>query len=308
MRNAFAAEITELASKDSRVVLLSGDIGNKLFNKFRDQFPDRFYNCGVAEANMTGMAAGMALSGLRPVTYTINSFNTYRCFEQIRVDLCYHNLPVVLVGVGAGLSYASLGATHHSCEDIAIMRALPNMTVICPGDPIELKLAMREALLHTGPVYLRIGKKGEPVMHKSEPDFKIGKGIILKQGSDVCLISTGNMLPDIVKAAELIESNSTLTVQIVSMHTVKPLDTELLKTVFGNFKLAVTVEEHSFIGGLGAAVAEYFADMDTCKARLLRFALPDKFLSRSGSQKEAHQAWGLTPENIAESIIAKLKK
>ena len=134
MRNAFSSEMTELAKTNERIVLLSGDIGNKLFDPFKALFPNRFFNCGVAEANMTSMAAGMALGGLIPVTYTITPFNTYRCLEQIRVDLCYHNLPVTIVGVGAGLSYASLGATHHSCEDIAILRSLPNMTVVCPGD------------------------------------------------------------------------------------------------------------------------------------------------------------------------------
>src|SRR5687768_8362549 len=133
MRDAFAAEITSLAEKDDRIVLLSGDIGNRLFDKFKGKFPTRFFNCGVAEANMISLASGMAMCGLRPVAYTINSFITARCYEQIRLDLCYHNVPVTIVGVGAGLGYASLGATHHSCEDIASMRILPHMTVVCPG-------------------------------------------------------------------------------------------------------------------------------------------------------------------------------
>src|SRR2546430_5284860 len=164
MRNAFATEITSLASEDERLVLLSGDIGNKLFDGYKEKFPERFFNCGVAEANMMGMAAGMALSGMRPITYTITPFTTTRCFEQIRVDVCYHNVPVIIVGVGGGLSYASLGATHHSCEDIALLRMLPNMTVICPGDAIEVRGALRAALRHDGPVYIRLGKKGEPIV------------------------------------------------------------------------------------------------------------------------------------------------
>src|SRR5262245_37500104 len=162
MRNAFAAEVTALAGQDERVVLLMGDIGNRLFNDFRDRHPERFFNCGIAEANMTGMAAGMAACGLRPVTYTIAPFVTTRCLEQVRVDVCYHRLPVTIVGVGAGLSYASLGATHQACEDIAFLRALPGMTVVCPADPLEVRLALRAALRHPGPVYLRLGKKGEP--------------------------------------------------------------------------------------------------------------------------------------------------
>ena len=187
MRDAFAQEITALGV-DPRVVLLSGDIGNRMFDKYKSQFPDRFYNCGVAEANMVGMAAGLAMSGLRPVAYTINYLITARCYEQIRVDLCYHNAPVILVGVGAGLCYASLGATHHSCEDIAMLRVLPNMTVICPGDAWEVRGALRAALKHDGPVFIRIGKKGEPAIHTQVPDFKIGESLVIRPGKDVCLL------------------------------------------------------------------------------------------------------------------------
>ena len=165
MRNAFAEAIAEAAATDKRVVLLSGDIGNRLFDAFKDKFPDRFYNCGVAEANMTSMAAGMAMCGLRPFTYTITPFATTRVMEQIRVDICYHNVPVAIVGTGSGLSYASLGPTHHSCEDVAFLRALPNMTVICPADAAEVRRAVAAVLEIAGPVYLRLGKKGEPTVH-----------------------------------------------------------------------------------------------------------------------------------------------
>src|SRR5262245_53489292 len=195
MRNAFAKEITAIARQDPRVVLLSGDIGNRLFDDYKANCGARFLNCGVAEANMIGMAAGMAACGLRPVTYTITPFTTTRCLEQIRVDLCYQNLPVVVVGVGAGLSYASLGATHHSCEDIALLRSLPNMTVVCPGDAWEVRAALRKAINHDGPVYLRLGKKGEPLVHDEMPDLELGRGIVLREGCDACLVSTGNLLP-----------------------------------------------------------------------------------------------------------------
>src|SRR5215467_4329085 len=143
MRNAFADELTKLGSEEPCVVMLSGDIGNRLFDKFKDRHPGRFLNCGVAEANMTGVAAGMAMCGLRPVAYTITPFVTTRCLEQIRVDVCYHNLPVTIVGVGAGLSYASLNATHHSCEDVAFLRALPNMSIVCPADPVEVRCSLK---------------------------------------------------------------------------------------------------------------------------------------------------------------------
>ena len=181
MRAAFADEIEKLASEDRRIVLLSGDIGNRMFGTFKDKFPDSFYNCGVAEANMTGMAAGMALCGLRPVTYTITAFNTARVLEQIRLDVCYQNLPVIIVGVGGGLSYASLNATHHALEDIAFLRVLPNMTVICPGDAWEVRAAIKAAIKINGPVYIRMGKKGEPLVHKSLPNLKIGEGLLVKE-------------------------------------------------------------------------------------------------------------------------------
>lgn len=174
MRNAFAEEMTKLAQQDARVVLLSGDIGNKLFDKFKQVDETRFYNCGVAEANMMGVAAGMALSGLRPVVYTITPFTTTRCFEQIRVDACYHKAPVIIVGTGSGLSYAELGPTHHSLEDMAILRTLPGMRVIAPCDTSELRCALHAALKEDGPVYIRIGKKGEPAIHQNLAAFKIG--------------------------------------------------------------------------------------------------------------------------------------
>lgn len=241
MRNAFASEITSLATQDQRLFLLSGDIGNRLFDTFKGQFPNRFINCGVAEANMISVASGMALCGLRPVAYTINSFITARCLEQIRIDVCYHNVPVIIVGVGAGLSYASLGGTHQSCEDIAFLRVLPNMTVICPGDPVEVRLALRAALNHEGPVFIRLGKKGEPNVHRQPPAFAIGRAIVVRAGNDVCLLSTGNMLPVTVQAAEELEQKG-VHAQVVSFHTVKPLDEGLLADVFSRFAVVATIE------------------------------------------------------------------
>ena len=160
MRNAFAEAVTSLAEKDKKIVLLSGDIGNRLFDNFKKKFPKRFYNCGVAEANMAGVASGLASMGLKPITYTITPFNTARCFENIKLDICYPNLPVVIVGTGAGLSYSSLGATHHSMEDIGIMRTIPNLNIVCPGDPLEVKLALREAIKKKAPTFLRVNLLG----------------------------------------------------------------------------------------------------------------------------------------------------
>jgi transketolase len=302
MRNAFANEITALAAEDERIVLLSGDIGNRLFDTYKDRFPKRFLNCGVAEANMISLAAGMALCGLHPVAYTITPFITTRCLEQIRVDVCYHNVPVIIVGVGGGLSYASLGGTHHSCEDIAFMRMLPHMTVICPGDAQEVQLALRAALRHEGPVYIRLGKKGEPVVHKQTPDFVIGRGIVMSMGSDVCLLSTGNMLPVVLQAAEEL-SRRGISAQVVSFHTVKPLDEDLLSEVFSRFTVVVTAEEHSILGGLGGSIAEWLTEQPHQKARLLRVGTADTFLHEAGEQEYAREYFGLTPEAIAEKTL-----
>jgi transketolase len=185
MRNAFAKELIELAREDRRVVLLSADVGNRLFDTFKAAFPDRFYNCGVAEANMIGVAVGMAMNRLRPVCYTLAPFITYRCLEQIRVDVCYHDAPVLIVGAGGGLAYASLGATHHSCEELGMLRLLPGLTVLAPADAIEVRALLKAALKHPGPIYMRIGKKGEPLVHAAEPPVVIGKAIVIRPGSQV---------------------------------------------------------------------------------------------------------------------------
>ena len=301
MRNAFADEITVLAERDPRIVLLSGDIGNRLFNDFKDRYPNRFYNTGVAEADMIGIAAGLAVGGMRPVVYTIASFAIYRAYEQIRVDLCYPNLPVVIVGVGSGLGYASNGPTHHSCEDIAVLRALPNMTVLAPADAWELRSLLDAALQLAGPTYMRIGKKGEPLVHETRPHLQIGQAIELRTGTDIVILAAGTLLPQALQVANQIESTG-LKASVYSMHTIKPLDERLLEQLFGKFKLVVTMEEHSRIGGLGGAVAEWKADHFDANARLLRLGTPDQILHHSGEQEHAMEMSGLTVERMTSDI------
>ena len=301
MRNAFAKQITELAQCDERVVLLSGDIGNRLFDDLKAKCPDRFFNCGVAEANMIGMAAGMAMSGLRPVCYTITPFITYRCLEQIRIDVCYHHVPVVIVGTGAGLSYASLGATHHSCEEMGMLRLLPGLAVIAPADAMEVRGALKAALNHPHPVYIRIGKKGEPVIHKTEPEFHIGKAIPVRDGKDVCLLCAGTMLSVGLETADLLTAQD-VSAKVVSFHTIKPLDEAALASAFAAFKLVVTMEEHSVLGGLGGSVAEWLADHSPAKARLLRCGTADEFLHETAEQEEAREHFGLTAAAMASRI------
>ena len=301
MRNAFADEICKLAAKDERIVLLSGDIGNRLFNPYKERFAGRFYNCGIAEANMTSVAAGMAMSGLKPVTYTITPFNTIRCLEQIRLDICYQNLAVVIVGVGAGLSYANLGPTHHSLEDIAILRTLPNMRIICPADATETRLALSCAFQEDGPVYIRIGKKNEPLVHHEAPQFRIGRGITLREGGDICILATGTIVPESLRAAQLLDQQDIKTT-VVSLHTVKPLDEALLKQMFNDCRLVVTVEEHGLTGGLGSAVAEWLVDRQDLNKNLLRIGVPDKFIHSPGNLEQARKKLGLTGKLISARI------
>ena len=302
MRNAFAKEITELAQKDERIVLLSADIGNRLFDDFKTKCPGRFYNCGVAEANMIGVAAGMALSGLRPVCYTITNFITYRCMEQIRVDLCYHDQPVVVVGTGSGLSYASLGGTHQSCEEMGMLRLLPGLAVVAPADSMEVRAALRASLREKGPVYMRIGKKGEPDVHGGVPGFSIGKAIGVREGTDVCILSAGTMLSVAVEAAELLAARG-CSARVESFHTIKPLDEALLAEVFSKYKIVATVEEHSVLGGLGGSIAEWLSDQKAPQARLHRFGTRDEFLHETCEQESARKIFGLTAENIASTIV-----
>ncbi len=305
MRNAFADEITRLGDADKRVVLLSGDIGNKLFDKFKDVAPSRFFNCGVAEGNMMSVAAGMALSGLRPFVYTITPFTTTRCLEQIRVDACYHRAPVVIVGTGSGLSYAELGPTHHSLEDIAILRALPGMTVLAPCDEVELRLQLRQALAHDGPVYMRIGKKGEPIIHSVQPKLAFGHAITLRDGRDLCLIGTGTIMPEVLKAADLLQERGH-SVRVESFHTVKPLDEVRLEELFRRYPVIGIAEEHSRIGGLGGTIAEWRARQTGDLARMLSFGADDAFMHEVGSQEYARRKFGLSAQNIADRLLAAL--
>ena len=305
MRNAFADEITKIAVEDKRLVLLSGDIGNKLFDKFKESAPQRFYNCGIAEGNMMSVAAGLSLSGLRSIVYTITPFTTTRCFEQIRVDVCYHKAPVIIVGTGSGLSYADLGPTHHSLEDMAILRTLPEMSVIAPCDSNELRQALRAALKLDTPVYIRIGKKGEPDIHKNLTNFEIGKSIIIKEGNDITLVCSGTIISEVLQASLILEEKG-ISVEVVSMHTIKPLDENYLLDASSKFRMLVTIEEHGKIGGLGGAVAEWKSNNNIHTAHQI-LGTPDEFMHEVGSQEYAREKYGLVANKIAESVFKKFQ-
>ena len=302
MRNAFADEILKIALEDQRIVVLSGDIGNRLFDKFKAAMPERFHNCGVAEANMISLAAGLASSGLRPVCYTITPFVTTRCLEQIKLDVCYHNMPVTIVGTGSGLSYAALGSTHHSFEDLAIMRNLPGMHVLAPADAPELRAAMRWVFGQTQPAYLRIGKKGEPVL-TPESTFAAGRWQRLRSGSDVSILACGTILGEALEAARDL-ANAGIQAAVWNCASVKPLDFQVLRGLCGD--VVFSIEEHSVLGGFGSAVAEFLSAQKN-PPRLIRLGIPDEFLHDCGEQEEARSLCGLDAASLARRIADELK-
>ena len=302
MRTAFIRALEEAAEKDSRVMLIVGDLGFGVVEPFAQRFPGQFVNAGVAEQNMTGMAAGMALSGAVVFTYSIGNFPTLRCLEQIRNDVCYHKANVKIVAVGGGFVYGSLGMSHHATEDLAIMRALPNMTVIAPGDPVEAAGATRAVIQWPGPCYLRLGRAGEPTVHQSAIEFTIGKSIRLSDGEDLTLISTGGLLQTAVAAAENLLDHG-LTTRVISMHTVKPLDNEAVLAAARDTKAMATLEEHSTIGGLGGAVAEVLAEDSGRKIPFTRIGVESGFAPKAGSQEYLRSMFGLSPEAVTERML-----
>lgn len=307
MRTAFINKLTEMARKDEDIYLITADLGFSVFEKFREEFSNRFINVGIAEASMIGIAAGLALNGKKVYCYSIIPFLTMRCFEQIRVDLCYQNLNVTLIGVGGGLSYGSQGATHHSIEDISIMRSLPNMKVICPGDPVECKLAVEEAVKLEGPKYIRLNKNGEPIIYKKDIDFSIGKAVNLRAGKDISIIATGNMVLESIKIAENL-SKKGIDVKLINMHTIKPLDTNIIKECIRETRAIFTIEEHSIIGGLGSAVSEFVAQ-NIYKPLLFKcYGIPDCYAEVAGSREYFRDIYGIDIKSIENDIIKRIDK
>jgi len=305
MRNTFAQEITNIAQKNKKIVLLAGDIGYKLFDNFKKKYPHRFYNCGVAEANMTTVAAGLALKGFTPITYTIATFGVYKTVEQIKVDICYPNLGVIIVGVGTGLNYAGLGVTHHAVEDIGVLRSIPNLNIVSPADSLELRSLLPDVIKRKKPTYLRIGKKGEKNIYKSTPVTKVGKGNIIYHGKKICIVSTGNV---IVNANEAILNlrKKNIYPGLISMHTIKPLDIDLLNKVFKKYKYIVILEEHSSIGGLTSAISEHYMENNYIN-KFLKLNTGKQFILKSGNQERAHENLNISPKSIEKKMLHFLK-
>ena len=256
MRQTGLNMIHELAMRDPRVVFIGSDLGAGTLDKFKKEMPDRFFMEGVSEANIVGMAAGLAMDGFIPYINTMATFLTRRCYEQVAVDLCMHKLPVRLIANGGGVVYAPLGPTHIAIEDMAIMRALPNMTVAAPVDADEMRRLMLQTLDWPGPIYIRLGKGGDPIASREENGFAIGRAIVMRPAGDILFVATGIMTERCLRAADILAARG-IAAGVVHAHTVKPLDGETILREAARARVAVSVEEHTLIGGLGGAVAAY---------------------------------------------------
>lgn len=306
MRQAFINTLEKEAGKNKQLILLTGDLGFTVFEKFMKKYPEQFFNLGVAEANMMGVATGLALSGKIPFVYSIAPFVTLRPYEQIRNDICMHKANVKIVGVGGGFAYTHAGPTHHICEDLAAMRLLPNMTVLCPADAIETKLAVKAAIKLKGPVYIRLGKHEEPDVHTRKFSFSIGKGVTIKDGTDIALISCGPITHNVLLAAVALKKKG-ISASVISMHTIKPLDTKLLDQICRKYKAAFTIEEHSLIGGLGGAVAEYIVENSLKPMIFKRIGISDKFCLEIGDYEYIRDYYSLSTDKLVETILKTIK-
>jgi transketolase len=298
MRKTCLDEIYKLAKKDKRVLFFGSDIASGTLEQFKKEMPERFFMEGVCEANIIGMMAGLAMNGKIPYLNTIAVFLTRRCYEQILLDACLHNLKIRLVGSGGGVVYAPLGSTHIAFEDMAIMRAIPNMTIVAPCDAQEMKRLMPQTLEYDGPIYIRLGKGQEPIVSSPDKPFKIGSAILVREGGDVLVITTGIVLKLALDASEVLKKRG-IEMAILHLPTVKPIDREAIIRAVSKVKVVLTVEEHSLIGGLGSAVAEVVAEAGFSPARKFsRIALADNFPKQYGSQDTLMAYYGITVDDI----------
>lgn len=307
MRDTFVRTLVELAKRDKNIELVTGDLGFGVLKPFWEQCPDQFTNAGIAEQNMTSLAAGMALNGKTVFTYSIGNFPTLRCLEQIRNDCAYHNANVKIVCVGGGFSYGSLGMSHQATEDIAILRSLPNVAVFAPGDLVEAEAVTKAIARFSGTCYLRLGRGGERRIHQKIDNYEIGKAIKIKEGSDVAIFSTGAILDEVMGAYELLLQNG-ITPVVYTFPTVKPIDDRVINDCAKSCNLIVTIEEHNIIGGFGSAVCELVSDLRGVKARVLRIGINDEYSVKVGNQKYLREQFGLTSKSICERVLLECGK
>jgi transketolase len=308
MRNAYISALYDIAKENKQIMSLNADIGAIVFDKFREDFPGRFVNVGVAEQNMIGVAAGLASCGKIPFAYTITPFITSRTYEQIKVDVCLQNSNVKIVGVGGGLVYSTLGPTHHAIEDIAIMKTLPNMRIISPCDPIESKMATFAIAEIKGPVYFRIGTAGEPKIYDEDYEFTMGNGVEMKPGEDVTLIATGSIVYDALMAANELELKG-ISTRVINIHTIKPLDKKIILKAARETGAIITIEEHNLEGGLGSSIASVILEESESHIKFKRIGLKDAFCSYYGTHQELKSHCGIAKEDIVREVIdlSKLK-
>ena len=305
MRKTSLNQIYQLAQQDERVIFIGSDLGPGVLSEFKRNIPERFFMEGIAEQYIVGMAAGLAFDGFIPYVNTIATFLTRRCFEQLAVDLCMHDLPVRLIANGGGLVYAPLGPTHQAIEDIGILRTLPNMTIVAPCDADEMARLMDASLHWPHPLYIRLAKGGDPIVSKSELGFEIGKGIHLKNAGDVLLVTTGITTQIGLQTSESL-SKENIDCGVFHMHTIKPFDYDGLFQASESVKLIITIEEHVLNGGLGSAVLEAFSDHGLEK-KIIRLGIPDVFVKKYGSQELLMSEFGLDQETIFNLVVNHIK-
>lgn len=298
MRDTFVKTLISLAKKDKNIELITGDLGFGVLKPFWEQCPDQFTNAGIAEQNMTTVAAGMALEGKTVFTYSIGNFPTLRCLEQIRNDCAYHNANVKIVCIGGGFVYGSLGMSHQATEDLATMRALPDVVVMAPGDLIEAEECTKAIAAYDGTCYLRLGRGGEKRIHKKIDDFQIGKAIKVKDGEKVAIFSTGAIFEEVQSAYDLLTKHG-YHPAVYTFPTVKPIDKNVIQKCAFDYDLIVTCEEHNIVGGFGSSVAEVIAEMRLKKAYLLRIGLNDEYSVRVGNQKYLREQYGMDGKSVS---------
>ncbi len=304
MRDAFVGKLLELATDDPRVILFTGDLGFGVLNDFQAALPEQFVNCGVAEQNMTMLASGMALSGFKTFTYSIANFATLRCLEQIRNDACYHSAKVTVVSVGGGFSYGQLGMSHFATEDIAILRALPNLRVITPSEPWEAQDLLEEDLSMPGPSYFRIDKSSGGIARRPGERSQIGKARQLVDGDDVAIITVGGICAEAIQASEILRERG-ISASVISMPSVKPLDNAAILAAARRHKGLVVLEEHTVVGGLGSAVAETCMQAGVACGFFLMMGIPDIYPEIVGDQAFLRRHFGLDAQSVAETVAAR---
>jgi len=299
VRDTFIASLIELSKSDERIALLTGDLGFGVVEKFAENFPDRFWNCGVAEQSMMSIAAGLAKSGMRPFVYSIANFPTFRCLEQIRNDVCYHNLPVTIVSVGGGLGYGTLGYTHHGIEDIAALRSLPNISIYSPADPREVKEVLNTIHVEGKPAYLRLGKNGEPIIEPRTANLKLGNAYEIQSGSELTVIASGPIAENCRKALDNLEDR--FNVQLLSVPKIQPLDIEYLIKMIRSQKILV-VEEHVQRGGMASSLLEGLNQAKVSK-EISHLFVKEENISSSGTQDYLRRLSSLDVEGIKIKIV-----